>query len=124
MFYKIEEIEEEEEEDESNDGEAESSEAEDFDFSWMKPFADVLISKFEDYYDPDDARLVRSDLRNYFPECDEEQIADIFEFFEEENGFDTADGDGENEWVSVTQLMSLLHESQKEPGDIGDVDRV
>merc|ERR1712087_314047 len=80
-------------------------------------FAEVLLSKFEDYYDPDETKFYREDVRNFFAECEEEQIGDIFEFFEEENGFDTAEDDGESQWVNVTQIMALLRESQKEPGD-------
>ena len=118
VFYNIIEEEPEEEENEEDDDE-ESSEAEDFDFSWMKQYVGVLLPKFEDYYEPDETKFYRDDLRNFFPDCDDEQIDDIFEYFEDENGFDTGD-ESEGEWINVTQIIQLLKESEKEPGDVGE----
>merc|ERR1712154_179348 len=103
-------------ESDGSEQEGSSSEAEDFDFSWMKEFAVTLLPKFNDYYEPKETKFYRDDLRNFFIDCSEEQIDDIFEYFEEENGYDTNqenDG-GQDQWINVLQIIHLLTESQKE----------
>jgi len=107
------------EESKDDDDDDESSEAEDFDFSWMKQYVGVLLPKFEDYYEPDDTKFYRDDLRNFFPDCEDEQIDDIFEYFEDDNGYDTEE-DGDGAWINVTQIIQLLKESEKEPGEDGE----
>ena len=121
VFYGI--IDEEDEMDNAQnsgiDSEDSSSEAEDFDFMWMREYAHVLLPKFEDYYEKEETRFNRQDLRNFFPDCNAEQIDDIFEYFEDENGYDTNDGT-DSEWINVLQIMALLQQSDKEPGNIGE----
>eukprot|EP01084_Bolivina_argentea_P296481 510638_1 len=112
VFYGIEEENEDEVEDE--DDEDGSSEGEDYDFMWMKEYTDVLLPKFEDYYEPESHRFYREDLMNFFPDAEEEQIDDILEYFEDEN---QSEEDENGDFVNVTQLIILLNESQKAPGD-------
>merc|ERR1712228_325717 len=121
VFYNI--IDEEDEDDDNAehagiDNES-SSEAEDFDFLWMREYAQVFLPKFEDYYEKEETRFNRQDLRNFFPDCDGEQIDDIFEYFEDENGYDTNDGT-DSEWINVLQIIALLQQSDKEPGHMGE----
>eukprot|EP01083_Nonionella_stella_P064892 169600_1 len=107
VFYNI--I-EEESEDEQESG---SSEAEDFDFTWMKQYVHVLLPQLDDYYDPEDTTLYRDDVRSFFADAEQEQIDDIFEYYEDDNGYDTAQQSG-SEWINVTQLIQLLQECDRD----------
>ena len=51
----------------------------------MKPYTLNLLPRLQEYRDPEFQVLNRMEVRNYFPDAEEEQIDDLFEYFEDEN---------------------------------------
>eukprot|EP01084_Bolivina_argentea_P112278 200257_1 len=97
-----------------------SSDYEDYDFLWLRLHAEILLPKFEDFYEPHNTKFYRENLRNFFPDADDEQIDDMFEYFEDANGYDL----NEPEWITGAQIIILLKISLKEQSYMDDEHKI
>ena len=76
----------------------------------MKPYILSLLPKLQEYHDPESQVLDRIDVRNYFPDAEDEQIDDLFEYFEDDNP------NNAQPILTIANLIQVLEEEENEGG--------
>ena len=87
-----------------NNDNNDSDSGEDYNFDFMIPYKISLYPRLTDYHEPELQYFDKTQIRNFFPDCDDDKIDDIFDYFEDENKL-TQPGK-----VNIAQIIKLFDE--------------